>query len=1784
MTKKLLAFILSFALLLSVVSVGIAVPTLAEGEIKVWSGDIAEDYAGGDGSKETPYLISNGEELAYMYQTVQVTGSAHSNNKYFKLTADIYLNDVSDPNWMNGENLNSWYASISTNNFRFTGNFDGDGHTVYGMYYNGSEGNIGLLPVMDNWNYDVTVKGLTISDAYINTTGNIVGVVSPRLYSNNNKIAHFYNINITDSVIATGGDYVGGILGFSNCNETSPYQFSGCAVRANISSGHALIGYGSSATVAKIVQSYTTATDWYPTNSTQGKTAYIVSADDVKGKDAAKEAMPNLDWLRMWGCSAEGYPFPYHDFDTNNKAGLVWTGFMAADYAGGSGTEEDPYIINTPEQLVRILKIDLTGNKYFKLGADIYLNDVADENWTENSPNSWFDRADINKTAFVGTIDGADHTIYGLYYNGSNIFGLLPQAENTTIKNLRISKSDITSASHIAAFIGFPQTKVTFSRCIVDETVNITGSADTAGFVAYGSPTIVIDSCAGLANITGATNVGALVGDCWTATNVTHKISNSFGKDYPLDAKLGYTSTTPSYGTVQNIRDPETTGILESADLMKGTAARENMPKLAWVKTWQVDKNGGFPILVNPNPDEAVPGAEWSGLVATGYAGGTGAENDPYIIKTGEQLAYLITQDTATSGQYYALGADILLNDISYENWTESAKSWYNSGQVAAAFAGTLDGAAHTVRGIYYNGTGLAGLIPKSAEGATIKNLIVSNSYLNNTGTDNNHNVSGIVSYVTGATTFDSCIVDETVTLVSGGSATGLAGWGSANITITNCGVSASITGSSRNGAMIGNFWGGTQTVNNSYSVGTAISTYRAYSGSNNYSTADSGKGPVTVLSEEQMKGENARVNMPALKFFGVTDTYPVIYQQGTKGEVWTGSVAYSYAGGNGTKESPYIIETGEQLTKLVNDPNTAGKYYTITADIKLNDTSADNWTATATPWFAYNTGSEITCKFAGTLNGDFNTISGLYYSGTGYYVGLFGGMGASGVSINRVVIDNSYLETTNMVSAFTGYVYGEITYNECVVGNNVTIKGDHASGYGSYGSGNVTVNNSMALADVTGTNYGGAFFADIWSSTLKINNSIGIGTFSPRRSYTGSNNYGTVEDSYGVNVVTVEQMQGPDALTNMDKLTGYYVSDTFPVRYYDGLEGATWSGGAAKNFASGSGTKEDPYVIKTGEQLAKMLTSTTKNNCYVLGADIVLSDADIQNNWLDSSNSEVFSGNFNGNGYIISGLYYNKEVTSNINAGLVPKASGAYLSNIILENSSVNMVTNGSSLATYAGGIVGYVTGTRTTIYCSYIADSVVISNTRAASTTSNNAVGGFIGGGQAAPVTIDGCAFFGTLQGLDYRYGALFGDIWGGVENDRIVKNTIVANVTPASRWSFTGEKNVSTVASVAEDNDSFTLVDSLKGDAGIKAVNETANWNDRYFGTEEYPVLSTLAKRFGDVDGNRIADDADIAVIRKYLIGASEIGYVDVNGDGKKNIADLVRFNRKLVVIPEEVMGYSLVWNDEFDGDALDATKWSTQTRMSDTTELAQSNISAVRKVDDGKLQLTAMENTWYNPNSESAFEQHKYMTSGSVTTEGKMSYQYGYLEIRAKVPYKEGCWPSFWLRSHNSTGKQENAIYEVEVDVFEVFGSRTGLVSNLHQQNYNGSSYQTNKTNINNQEKYTFANTADLSNEYHIYAFEWTPDRMAVYVDGVLNCEWKLKALNLWGYGLKTDTSGFNTTMNILFNNHLFTQSSEYKPSDESNIIENYEENLPAEFDIDYVRLYQKDDGLSKLIIE
>ena len=107
----------------------------AENAADAWDGKIAEKFAGGTGTESDPYQISTGAELAWLAEQVN-SGVKYSQGKYFKLTADI---DLGDKAWT------PIGKSGSKNTLAFHGTFDGDGHTVSGLYINAKNGNLGLF-------------------------------------------------------------------------------------------------------------------------------------------------------------------------------------------------------------------------------------------------------------------------------------------------------------------------------------------------------------------------------------------------------------------------------------------------------------------------------------------------------------------------------------------------------------------------------------------------------------------------------------------------------------------------------------------------------------------------------------------------------------------------------------------------------------------------------------------------------------------------------------------------------------------------------------------------------------------------------------------------------------------------------------------------------------------------------------------------------------------------------------------------------------------------------------------------------------------------------------------------------------------------------------------------------------------------------------------------------------------------------------------------------------------------------------------------------------------------------------------------------------------------------------------------------------------------------------------------------------------------------------------------------------------------------------------------------
>lgn len=149
--KSIIAIMLSLVMLM--VSMCLCVPVFATA------------YAGGSGTAQEPYEIATAEQLKSLAE--EVNKGNLQNGVYFKLTADISLNDTDGwENWT-GETApaNEW-TPIGSNDNQFGGIFDGNGKTVSGMYIFSDTGYVGLFGGVSG-----TVKNLTVEKSYISING-----------------------------------------------------------------------------------------------------------------------------------------------------------------------------------------------------------------------------------------------------------------------------------------------------------------------------------------------------------------------------------------------------------------------------------------------------------------------------------------------------------------------------------------------------------------------------------------------------------------------------------------------------------------------------------------------------------------------------------------------------------------------------------------------------------------------------------------------------------------------------------------------------------------------------------------------------------------------------------------------------------------------------------------------------------------------------------------------------------------------------------------------------------------------------------------------------------------------------------------------------------------------------------------------------------------------------------------------------------------------------------------------------------------------------------------------------------------------------------------------------------------------------------------------------------------------------------------------------------------------------------------------------------------------------
>ncbi len=187
------------------------------------------------------------------------------------------------------------------------------------------------------------------------------------------------------------------------------------------------------------------------------------------------------------------------------------------------------------------------------------------------------------------------------------------------------------------------------------------------------------------------------------------------------------------------------------------------------------------------------------------------------------------------------------------------------------------------------------------------------------------------------------------------------------------------------------------------------------------------------------------------------------------------------------------------------------------------------------------------------------------------------------------------------------------------------------------------------------------------------------------------------------------------------------------------------------------------------------------------------------------------------------------------------------------------------------------------------------------------------------------------------------------------------------------------------------------------------------------------------------------------------------------------------------PLSYPGKSLVWHDEFDGNALDAVVWMPEIG---TGQGGWGN---------NELQYYRPDNTYFQDGNliietrEENFNGSPY-TSSRLITKGKKEFQYGRIDIRAVLPEGQGLWPALWLLGANIDQAGWPACGEI--DLMELIGSQPdrvygtihyGASVNEHQQK--GASKALN-------------GNAKFAEAFHVFSLDWEQNRIRWYVDDVL----------------------------------------------------------------------------------
>lgn len=244
----------------------------------------------------------------------------------------------------------------------------------------------------------------------------------------------------------------------------------------------------------------------------------------------------------------------------------AWRDNAAAAFAGGSGTEADPYLITDGAQLAKVAKdvedkVTVYKDVYFRLENDI---DLSAHRWNPIGVWKWYENGASEKKTFAGFLDGNGKTITGLIVdertekNSAGLFGNIGDnagaATNVGAKDLNIVDARIyatdegmerSSSAILAGYVmaNFGHTirfdNISVSGTIANTKVEMKKAMISGGLIGEVCRATV-DNCQADVTIKGGDNTGGFVGIDASSTYTNCKVTGKVTGLWAIGGFVGY--------------------------------------------------------------------------------------------------------------------------------------------------------------------------------------------------------------------------------------------------------------------------------------------------------------------------------------------------------------------------------------------------------------------------------------------------------------------------------------------------------------------------------------------------------------------------------------------------------------------------------------------------------------------------------------------------------------------------------------------------------------------------------------------------------------------------------------------------------------------------------------------------------------------------------------------------------------------------------------------------------------------------------------------------------------------------------------------------------------------------------------------------------------------------------------------------------------------------------------------------------------------------------------------